>query len=92
MRVAISLPKNRFGWLNLMKRGMVLVQVFWAEGCTPCSQTKQFLEKEEIPYEAVQVLSMSDLPDGYMSIPVVKTDKGTWTGFNPAKLRELKNG
>lgn len=69
-----------------------MVQVYWAEGCGPCKQTKTFLEREQIPFEAIQVMSMEDLPEGHMRIPVIVSDKGTWSGFNVAKLRELKNG
>lgn len=65
--------------------------MYWAEGCGPCKQTKTFLERESIPFEAIQVRSMEDLPEGFMQIPVIVSEKGTWTGFNAAKLRELKN-
>src|SRR6186997_2175743 len=52
------------------------VRVFWAPGCTSCLRTKEFLAKQGVPFESVNVVAdptgMAQLQAlGARSVPIV---------------------
>ena len=67
-------------------------------GCPQCNATKKFLDTKNVDYEFIDITNDDNLREelrgeGYQSMPVVKTHKEVWTGFQPTKLKayiELK--
>lgn len=61
--------------------------------CVQCTATFRKLDKEGISYEVVQLTEESVeafKADGHMQAPVIVSPIGTWAGFMPAKIMELK--
>ena len=61
-------------------------------GCPQCNATKKFLDTKNIDYEFIDITDNESLREelrneGYQSMPVVKTHKDVWTGFQPTKLK-----
>lgn len=74
------------------------VKLYWGEDCQPCKSTKRWLDKKDIPYEAIEVTSDNMNELGIQSVPVVevrdRSDSGgslkeSWVGFRPDKLGGL---
>lgn len=71
------------------------VKVYWGEGCQPCKATKRWLEKKDIPYEAIEVTPEIAREKNISSVPYVEileksesggTLKDSWVGFRPDRL------
>jgi glutaredoxin-like protein NrdH len=63
-------------------------------GCQPCRMSKRFLEQHAIPHAVIDVTedpsglnAVTDL--GYQSLPVIVSDAGHWSGFQPDRLKAL---
>lgn len=61
-------------------------------GCPQCNATKKFLDTKNVDYEFIDITDNESLREelrneGYQSMPVVKTNKDVWTGFQPTKLK-----
>lgn len=70
------------------------VTVFGMPGCNPCAATKKWLNAKGVDfiYRDITVDPAANnyiTSQGFSSVPVVETDTGTWTGFVPAKMKEL---
>ena len=63
--------------------------------CNPCTQTKKFLDRNEIEYEDFDVTMDPKAYEkivelGYRSTPVILTESGEhWAGFDLNKMKEL---
>jgi glutaredoxin-like protein NrdH len=56
--------------------------------------TKRFMDKNGIQYDTVDITQDQEALDmilgmGFSSAPVVISDKGSWAGFQPDKVRLL---
>lgn len=61
--------------------------------CVQCTATIRKLTKEGIEHVVVQLTEESATEfktAGHMSAPVVVTDRGTWAGYNPDLIDQLK--
>lgn len=71
-----------------------MIKVYTNTNCVQCEQTKKFLDKAGIEYEA---RPFADYPDelrkfidmGFKSAPIVETDSDVWSGFKIDKLNKL---
>lgn len=73
------------------------ITVYSKPNCGACDITKQWLDGNNIEYEAIDAYedeeAMKELQEhGFMSFPVVKVDTwdNAWTGFDINRLEELK--
>lgn len=78
--------------------GAVRVRVFGRAGCQQCRMTRMVLDRAGIPYQDIDVDRLGDdaadrLRDlGFQQLPVVQAPgMDPWSGFQPAKLDELKD-
>lgn len=71
------------------------VKVYWGEGCQPCKATKRWLDKKDVPYEAIEVTANIAKEKNISSVPYVEiiehSDSGgslkdSWVGFRPDRL------
>lgn len=76
-----------------------MITVYTKPNCGGCELTKQWLDRNNIPYDTIDV---TDHPTavttiqshGYQSLPVVTIDgfSNSWTGYNESRLAELLEG
>lgn len=69
------------------------VTVHSKKPCVQCAATFRKLDKEGIAYTVVQLTEESAAEfktAGHMQAPVVVTDRGTWSGYNPDRIMEFK--
>ena len=71
------------------------MRIYTKKDCMPCRMTKKELTRLGIPFEEIDLDDRPDQIDqvrhlGFTSLPVVVTDTDTWAGFDPGKLRTLK--
>lgn len=77
------------------KGDVLVVKVFWTQGCQPCNRTKTWLTSKGIDFEAVELKTAEDFEQnvgslGYKTVPVAVTEKGTWNfAHGLPKLKEL---
>lgn len=75
---------------------MPVAVVVWSKpACVQCTATKRDLDKYGIPYierdlteHEGQAQKFRDA--GYATAPVVVTSRGTWAGYIPDRIKELK--
>lgn len=70
--------------------------VYTTPSCQQCTMTKNWLTKNAIPFEAVDLTQSPESAEfvkelGYSSAPVVVTAQGSWSGFRPDLLAPLVN-
>lgn len=71
-----------------------MVKVFSKPSCPQCVQTKKFLERHDIDFEEIDIMSDPAMAkhlreSGQLQMPHVVTDIGSWSGFRIGKLKEL---
>lgn len=71
-----------------------MITVFTKPNCVQCDRTKKLLDKEKIPYIAIDITE--DAPAaarlrsiGVRTMPFVVTPDDEWSGFRPDKLRSI---
>ena len=67
--------------------------MYTKDGCVQCNATYRILDKNGVEYDVVNVSHDDAAADalrarGLTQMPVLDTHLGTWTGHNPAKLKE----
>lgn len=70
------------------------VTVYSKSHCPQCDATKRRLDRLGIPYRTVDLDSRTDVArglaaEGYKQTPVVKTNRGEWSGYRPDLLDGL---
>lgn len=70
------------------------ITVYTKPSCVQCNATVRALDNASLPYQTVDVSNDPDALEslkqlGYMQAPVVVTERGHWSGFQPDKIREL---
>ena len=73
-----------------------MTTVYTNPGCTPCEQTKRYLDLHGVPYTTVDLSQDEEalkmvVSMGYSSAPVVITDNKSWSGFRLNDLSDLVN-
>lgn len=61
--------------------------------CVQCDQTKKIMERDGIPFVTVEMDANTIegfKAQGLLSAPVVVSRIGSWAGFRPDKINELK--
>ena len=72
-----------------------MVTVYSKNNCMQCKMTKQFLDRESIPYQEINIDIDPSYIDhlkelGFSSLPVVETESSAFSGFRPDQLKALK--
>ena len=68
--------------------------VYTNPSCIQCDMTKKFLDKNDIPYDVIDLSSDAEALDmvlglGFKAAPVVVTPVGTWSGFKVENLKAV---
>lgn len=79
-----------------MEPSLPVAVVVWSKpNCVQCDATKRALTKHGIPYlerdlteHIGQAQKFRDA--GYATAPVVVTSRGTWAGYQPDRIKKLK--
>ena len=77
-----------------MKGLKLTVTVYTLPSCVQCDSTKKVLQRNEIPYNEIDLSLNEDAMEmvkslGYASAPVVVAGEEHWAGFRPDKLSSL---
>ncbi|POH13414.1 hypothetical protein BGL41_04650 [Fructilactobacillus sanfranciscensis] len=75
------------------------VIVYSKDNCVQCKMTKQELNRNGIEFKEINLDHVNNADDiraelreqGFQATPVVKTENETWTGFRPAKIKQISN-
>lgn len=70
------------------------VTIFSKNNCMQCKMTKKLLDKEGADYQEINIDERPDMIDyvkdlGFSAVPVVKAGDIIFSGFQPAKLKEI---
>lgn len=70
------------------------ITIFSKNNCMQCKMTKKFLDKEGADYQEINIDERPDMIDyvkdlGFSAAPVVKAGDIIFSGFQPAKLKEI---
>jgi len=68
--------------------------VYTKPNCVQCDATKRWLDNHGIEYSTVDIEQNQEAFDrivalGFRAAPVVESEAGSWSGFNPDKLSLL---
>lgn len=68
--------------------------IFSKNNCMQCKMTKKLLDKEGADYQEINIDERPDMIDyvkdlGFSAVPVVKAGDIIFSGFQPAKLKEI---
>ena len=68
--------------------------VYTKPQCVQCDATKRWLDNHGIEYSTVDITEDQEAFDrivalGFRAAPVVESEAGSWSGFNPDKLSLL---
>ena len=71
-----------------------MIKMYTRDNCTQCIATKQFLDRQEVDYEIIDLdkepEAMVQVEEmGYRSLPILVVDNESWSGFRPDKLSKL---
>ena len=70
------------------------ITIFSKNNCMQCKMTKKLLDKEGAEYQEINIDERPDMIDyvkdlGFSAAPVVKAGDIIFSGFQPAKLKEI---
>lgn len=72
----------------------LMIEVYTGPGCSACSATKAWLNREGLAYNEIDATGegVADLllENGFQELPVVVAGEQRWSGFRYDRLRELK--
>lgn len=71
-----------------------MVTVYSKNNCVQCKMTKRFLEQHNVAFKEI---NLDEEPEyiqhvknlGFSAAPVIETETETFSGFQPAKLKNL---
>ncbi|WP_159593237.1 glutaredoxin-like protein NrdH [Streptococcus halichoeri] len=71
-----------------------MITVYSKNNCMQCKMTKKFLEQNGAAYQEINIDEMPEKIDyvkrlGFTSVPVIETAEHVFSGFQPAKLKEM---
>lgn len=70
------------------------ITIYTTPHCPGCALTQRKLDKAGINYNAIDLSKRPDLVEqfkneGLLSAPIIETQKGRSSGFNPERIREI---
>ncbi|BDR58920.1 glutaredoxin-like protein NrdH [Xylocopilactobacillus apicola] len=70
------------------------ITVFSRNNCMQCKMVKRFLSEHGVVFSEINIDEQPAareelMNEGFMSLPVIKADELTLTGFRPDELRKL---
>lgn len=73
---------------------MATITVYSKNNCMQCRMTKKFLEENGADFQEINIDVETDKIDyvkslGFTSAPVIEAGEVVFSGFQPAKLKEL---
>lgn len=71
-----------------------MTTIYTKPACVQCDMTKRYMDKNNIPYETVDITEDQQALDmimsmGFQAAPVVMSPVGNWSGFQPDKINLL---
>ncbi|VGS44764.1 glutaredoxin [Streptococcus pyogenes] len=71
-----------------------MITVYSKNNCMQCKMTKKFLEQHGANFQEINIDEHPEKVDyvkslGFTSAPVIEADNLAFSGFQPAKLKEL---
>lgn len=71
-----------------------MITVYSKNNCMQCKMTKKFLEQHGANFQEINIDEHPEKVEyvkslGFMSAPVIEADNLVFSGFQPAKLKEL---
>ncbi|AAL97981.1 TPA: glutaredoxin-like protein NrdH [Streptococcus pyogenes] len=71
-----------------------MITVYSKNNCIQCKMTKKFLEQHGANFQEINIDEHPEKVDyvrslGFTSAPVIEADNLVFSGFQPAKLKEL---
>lgn len=78
----------------LILEGQDMITVYYKNNCMQCKMTKKFLEQHGANFQEINIDEHPEKVDyvkslGFTSAPVIEADNLVFSGFQPAKLKEL---
>lgn len=78
----------------LILEGQDMITVYSKNNCMQCKMTKKFLEQHGANFQEINIDKHPEKVDyvkslGFTSAPVIEADNLVFSGFQPAKLKEL---
>lgn len=78
----------------LILEGQDMIIVYSKNNCMQCKMTKKFLEQHGANFQEINIDEHPEKVDyvkslGFTSAPVIEADNLVFSGFQPAKLKEL---
>ena len=69
-------------------------KLYTKPNCVQCDMTKRYMNKNGIEYETIDITEDEEslkmiLEMGFQSAPVVISEAGNWSGFQPDKINLL---
>lgn len=73
---------------------MSKITIFSKNNCMQCQMAKKFLEKEELSFQEINIDEKPEHIEyvkslGFSAAPVIQAGGVVFSGFQPAKLREI---
>lgn len=70
------------------------ITVFSKNNCMQCKMTKKFLEKEGVAFQEINIDEQPEYIEhvkslGFTAAPVIQAGEMVFSGFQPAKLKEI---
>lgn len=71
-----------------------MTTVYTKPACVQCDMTKRYMDRIGVEYTTVDITQDQDALDmilgmGFQSAPVVISEAGNWSGFQPDKINQL---
>lgn len=78
----------------LILEGQDMITVYSKNNCMQCKMTKKFLEQHGANFQEINIDEHPEKVDyvkslGFTSAPVIEANNLVFSGFQPAKLKEL---
>lgn len=75
---------------------MAAITVFSKNNCMQCKMTKKFLEQNGADFQEINIDEQPDKVEyvkslGFTSAPIIEAGDVVFSGFQPAKLKEILN-
>ena len=70
------------------------IKVFSKNNCMQCKMVKRYLDDKQVEYKEINIDDEPQyvnylLEKGFQTLPVIESEKETFSGFAPNKLKEL---
>lgn len=71
-----------------------MVTIYSKNDCVQCKMSKKFLDQHGVKYKEINLDEQPEFIDhvkglGFSAAPVIETENDVFSGFQPAKLKDL---